>query len=145
MFILWEFVLLRVQFKKYSSLVLFITDDGSPHRLCKIKDPQPNCYRCDECFKFFTRRDHLRTHKKNLHGEDAGPFACIVCSQLYKNIDSLRKHIAKFHVTQTKIRLEQSKRIWCWHCYNSWILKFVWKFFIDILWHWIVGSLWIFT
>lgn len=82
--------------------VLVITDDVSPRRLCRLKDPQPNCYRCDVCFKFFTRRDHLRTHKKNLHGEDAGPFACIVCSQLYKNIDSLRKHIAKFHVTRAE-------------------------------------------
>jgi uncharacterized Zn-finger protein len=102
--------------------------------LCRFKDPQPSSYRCDVCFKFFTRRDHLRTHKKNLHGEDAGPFACIVCSQLYKNIDSLRKHIAKFHVARTKTRLDQTKHIWCWHCYSSWILESVWKIFIEILW-----------
>lgn len=81
---------------------LIIADNGSPRRFCRFKDPQTNCYRCDVCFKCFTRRDHLRTHKKNLHGEDAGPFACIVCSQLYKNVDSLRKHIAKFHVTRAK-------------------------------------------
>ncbi|XP_021914810.1 broad-complex core protein isoforms 1/2/3/4/5-like isoform X3 [Zootermopsis nevadensis] len=86
-------------------------DYGSSRRLCRFKVPQPNSYRCDVCFKFFTRRDHLRTHKKNLHGEDAGPFACIVCSQLYKNIDSLRKHIAKFHVPRTNTRLDQTKHI----------------------------------
>jgi len=91
---------------------LIIADSGSSHRLWRFKDPQANCYRCDVCFKCFTRRDHLRTHKKNLHGEDAGPFACIVCSQLYKNVDSLRKHIAKFHVMRAK-PTDKTKLIWC--------------------------------
>lgn len=54
-------------------------------------------YKCEKCMKRFSRRDHLRTHEKNIHGEDAGPFACVICSQLYKNAESLRKHIAKFH------------------------------------------------
>lgn len=54
-------------------------------------------YKCIECKKRFSRRDHLRTHEKNIHGENAGPFACVICSQLYKNSESLRKHIAKFH------------------------------------------------
>ncbi|XP_063244649.1 protein bric-a-brac 2-like isoform X3 [Bacillus rossius redtenbacheri] len=60
-------------------------------------------FRCGTCSKQFSRRDHLRTHEKNIHGEDAGPFACIVCSQIYKNADSLRKHIAKFHVARLKL------------------------------------------
>lgn len=55
-------------------------------------------YRCPSCSKRFTRRDHLRTHEKNIHGEDAGPFACVICAQLYKNSESLRKHVAKFHM-----------------------------------------------
>lgn len=54
-------------------------------------------FRCEKCTKGFSRKDHLRTHEKNIHGEDAGPFACMMCSQLYKNSESLRKHIAKFH------------------------------------------------
>jgi len=105
---------------------LIIADNGSSRRLCRFKDPPTNCYRCDVCFKCFTRRDHLRTHKKNLHGEDAGPFACIVCSQLYKNVDSLRKHIAKFHVMRAK-PTDKTKLIWCWHYYWSLILEFVWN------------------
>lgn len=54
-------------------------------------------FKCPDCMKYFTRKDHLRTHYKNLHGEDVGPFACLACSQLYKNADSLRKHVAKYH------------------------------------------------
>lgn len=50
------------------------------------------------CPKKFSRRDHLRTHEKNIHGEDAGPFVCMNCSQLYKNAESLRKHNSKFHM-----------------------------------------------
>lgn len=122
--------------------VLVITDDVSPRRMCRLKDPQPNCYRCDVCFKFFTRRDHLRTHKKNLHGEDAGPFACIVCSQLYKNIDSLRKHIAKFHVTRADA-VDKKKLIWCSHYYSFWILEFVWK--LQNCNIWTLGNLWTVT
>ncbi|XP_046387395.1 broad-complex core protein isoforms 1/2/3/4/5-like isoform X5 [Ischnura elegans] len=61
-------------------------------------------YKCSICDKYFTRRDHLKTHTKNLHGEDLGPFACIICSQLYKNADSLRKHIGKYHVLKEKER-----------------------------------------
>jgi hypothetical protein len=125
--------LVRISFYKsnYSRNIcllcfLIIADNGFPHRLCRFKDPKTNCYRCDVCYKFFTRRDHLRTHKKNLHGEDAGPFVCIVCSQLYKNVDSLRKHFSKFHITRTKLT-DNKKLTWCWHYYWSWIVEFVWN------------------
>lgn len=69
-------------------------------------------YKCEKCEKRFSRRDHLRTHEKNIHGEDAGPFACMICAQMYKNSESLRKHIAKFHfqrgtdVQSNKIKTE---------------------------------------
>lgn len=63
-----------------------------------IKHP----YKCEKCSKQFSRRDHLRTHEKNIHGEDAGPFTCVICSQLYKNSESLRKHIAKFHIVKVQ-------------------------------------------
>ncbi|XP_066256888.1 protein bric-a-brac 2-like isoform X1 [Euwallacea similis] len=56
-------------------------------------------YQCEQCLKRFSRRDHLRTHEKNIHGSDAGPFKCLICEQLYKNTESLRKHISKFHFT----------------------------------------------
>ncbi|XP_026286103.1 protein tramtrack, beta isoform isoform X1 [Frankliniella occidentalis] len=57
-------------------------------------------YRCTLCQKTFTRRDHLRTHERNLHGQDAGPFTCCICMQLYKNADSLRKHVTKYHFSR---------------------------------------------
>lgn len=68
--------------------------NGTPNQ---SQNKRITSYQCEKCFKFFSRRDHLRTHFKNIHGEDAGPFACVICSQLYKNAESLRKHIAKFH------------------------------------------------
>ncbi|XP_045462332.1 protein tramtrack, beta isoform-like isoform X2 [Harmonia axyridis] len=69
-------------------------DQGKPDAKYGLKPS----YLCEMCPKRFSRRDHLRTHEKNIHGEDAGPFVCIVCSQLYKNTESLRKHISKFHL-----------------------------------------------
>uniref|UniRef100_A0A6P7F747 Protein abrupt-like isoform X2 n=1 Tax=Diabrotica virgifera virgifera TaxID=50390 RepID=A0A6P7F747_DIAVI len=66
-------------------------------------------YQCGQCMKKFSRRDHLRTHEKNIHGEFAGPFKCVICSQMYKNAESLRKHIAKFHfstINETIQRIE---------------------------------------
>ncbi|KAJ8922369.1 hypothetical protein NQ315_004312 [Exocentrus adspersus] len=66
-------------------------------------------YQCGQCLKRFSRRDHLRTHEKNIHGEFAGPFKCVICEQLYKNTESLRKHIAKFHfstINETIQRIE---------------------------------------
>ncbi|KAK9877161.1 hypothetical protein WA026_016903 [Henosepilachna vigintioctopunctata] len=71
-----------------------IADQGKPDAKYAVKPS----YLCQKCPKKFTRRDHLRTHEKNIHGEDAGPFVCMVCSQLYKNTESLRKHISKFHM-----------------------------------------------
>ncbi|XP_044732720.1 protein tramtrack, beta isoform-like isoform X2 [Chrysoperla carnea] len=65
------------------------------------QDIKKSNYQCQICNKCFTRRDHLKTHHKNLHGEDKGPFECYVCSQLYKNSESLRKHISKFHSAAT--------------------------------------------
>ncbi|XP_017781111.1 PREDICTED: protein abrupt-like isoform X1 [Nicrophorus vespilloides] len=71
--------------------------DANPHENGKSVVLNRNGYKCGKCLKMFSRRDHLRTHEKNIHGEDVGPFACTICSQLYKNSESLRKHIAKFH------------------------------------------------
>ncbi|XP_044257749.1 broad-complex core protein isoforms 1/2/3/4/5-like isoform X1 [Tribolium madens] len=70
-----------------------LSDQGKPETKCVNR----HTYQCEKCYKKFSRRDHLRTHEKNIHGEDAGPFVCVICSQLYKNTESLRKHIAKFH------------------------------------------------
>ncbi|XP_065161077.1 protein tramtrack, beta isoform-like isoform X3 [Atheta coriaria] len=55
-------------------------------------------FKCKQCGRAFTRRDHLKTHEKNIHGDAAGPFACKMCAQYYKNAESLRKHVAKFHL-----------------------------------------------
>ncbi|KAJ8951371.1 hypothetical protein NQ318_009307 [Aromia moschata] len=80
------------------------SDQGRPERLAG-----KNLYQCGQCLKRFSRRDHLRTHEKNIHGEFAGPFKCVICEQLYKNTESLRKHIAKFHfstINETIQRIE---------------------------------------
>ncbi|KAJ8969470.1 hypothetical protein NQ317_015285 [Molorchus minor] len=74
-----------------SSADINSSDQGKPEKLNK------HLYQCGQCLKKFSRRDHLRTHEKNIHGEFAGPFKCVICEQLYKNTESLRKHLAKFH------------------------------------------------
>ncbi|KAJ8970445.1 hypothetical protein NQ314_001240 [Rhamnusium bicolor] len=77
---------------------------GKPEKLLN-----KHLYQCGQCLKKFSRRDHLRTHEKNIHGEFAGPFKCVICEQLYKNTESLRKHIAKFHfstINETIQRIE---------------------------------------
>ncbi|XP_067003532.2 protein bric-a-brac 1 isoform X4 [Anabrus simplex] len=78
-----------------------VQDIGQPLKGNSVATP--NRYQCGICKKYFTRRDHLNTHMKNLHGEDVGPFSCIICLRLYKNVDSLRKHIAKYHVSRPSI------------------------------------------
>ncbi|KAJ1523573.1 hypothetical protein ONE63_001420 [Megalurothrips usitatus] len=61
-------------------------------------------YRCTLCQKTYTRRDHLRTHERNLHGPDVGPLCCHICMQLYKNADSLRKHVTKYHFSRETVQ-----------------------------------------
>ncbi|XP_018569871.1 protein tramtrack, beta isoform isoform X1 [Anoplophora glabripennis] len=81
------------------------SDQGRPEKVLGNK----HLYQCGQCLKKFSRRDHLRTHEKNIHGEFAGPFKCVICGQLYKNTESLRKHIAKFHsstINETIQRIE---------------------------------------
>lgn len=53
-------------------------------------------FECNKCFKQFTRRDHLRTHEANIHGENK-PLVCETCKKYYKNNESMRKHMAKYH------------------------------------------------
>ncbi|CAH0546646.1 unnamed protein product [Brassicogethes aeneus] len=76
-----------------------------------IKFNNKQTYQCDKCWKKFSRRDHLRTHEKNIHGEDAGPFVCAICSQLYKNTESLRKHIAKFHFPKDNSHVQALQKL----------------------------------
>ncbi|GLH15416.1 Longitudinals lacking protein-like [Gryllus bimaculatus] len=79
-------------------------------------------YQCEICQKFFTRRDHLTTHFKNLHGEDAGPFSCIVCSQLYKNADSGGKQTVE-RVGPLASNAQPPKEFVCSVCGKNFIRK----------------------
>nr|CAH7752115.1 unnamed protein product [Callosobruchus chinensis] len=84
--------------------VTWFGSEGDPNfteqgKLEKFQQHNRNPYQCSQCKKRFSRKDHLRTHEKNIHGEFAGPFRCSICEQFYKNTESLRKHMAKFHLS----------------------------------------------
>jgi KRAB domain-containing zinc finger protein len=57
---------------------------------------------CPECNKIFTRRDNLKCHYQNIHGEARGPFSCSLCGKLTKNLSSLRAHIYDYHKPKGK-------------------------------------------
>ncbi|KAK3921215.1 Transcriptional repressor CTCFL [Frankliniella fusca] len=52
---------------------------------------------CPVCQKKFTRRDNLKSHFSNLHGEHRGPFRCSYCFKVTKNKMSLRAHMKNYH------------------------------------------------
>lgn len=52
---------------------------------------------CPVCQKKFTRRDNLKSHFSNLHGEHRGPFRCSFCFKVTKNKMSLRAHMKNYH------------------------------------------------
>ncbi|KAF4521406.1 hypothetical protein B566_EDAN016979 [Ephemera danica] len=74
-------------------------DRSKPKRV-RVRDPTRTTTRlfsCDECEKSYKYKGDLQYHKRNLHGDLAGPFPCIVCSALFKNRASLRKHMNFVH------------------------------------------------
>ncbi|GLH15420.1 Protein suppressor of hairy wing [Gryllus bimaculatus] len=115
-----------------TSLKRHITDRHNPGqyvpcKICGYHPPNEDIfkylrYQCEICQKFFTRRDHLTTHFKNLHGEDAGPFSCIVCSQLYKNADSGGKQTVE-RVGPLASNAQPPKEFVCSVCGKNFIRK----------------------
>ncbi|KAF4521385.1 hypothetical protein B566_EDAN018143 [Ephemera danica] len=54
-------------------------------------------FACKFCNKSYTMKHNLSLHKRNIHGEDAGPFKCPFCLSIYKNRHTLRSHIYYAH------------------------------------------------
>ncbi|XP_034254303.1 zinc finger protein 628-like [Thrips palmi] len=63
---------------------------------------------CPVCQKSFTRRDNLKSHFSNLHGEHRGPFRCSFCFKVTKNKMSLRAHMKNYHPNQLQRRKSSS-------------------------------------
>lgn len=59
---------------------------------------------CPVCQKKFTRRDNLKSHYSNLHGEHRGPFRCSFCFKVTKNKMSLRAHMKNYHPNKLQRR-----------------------------------------
>ncbi|KAE8742945.1 hypothetical protein FOCC_FOCC011439 [Frankliniella occidentalis] len=59
---------------------------------------------CPVCQKRFTRRDNLKSHFSNLHGEHRGPFRCSFCFKVTKNKMSLRAHMKNYHPNKMQRR-----------------------------------------
>ena len=59
---------------------------------------------CPVCQKKFTRRDNLKSHFSNLHGEHRGPFRCSYCFKVTKNKMSLRAHMKNYHPNEMQRR-----------------------------------------
>lgn len=54
-------------------------------------------FQCKFCDKSYTLKHNLSLHKRNIHGQDAGPFKCPFCQYMYKNKHTLRSHIYYAH------------------------------------------------
>lgn len=63
---------------------------------------------CPVCQKSFTRRDNLKSHFSNLHGEHRGPFRCSFCFKVTKNKMSLRAHMKNYHPNHLQRRKSSS-------------------------------------
>ncbi|RZC40901.1 tramtrack, beta isoform-like [Asbolus verrucosus] len=86
-----------------------LSDQGRPS---ETKYNNRHTYQCEKCYKKFSRRDHLRTHEKNIHGEDAGPFVCVICSQLYKNTEN------------EKYLVDQKVYVYCPYCCRKFVNRY---------------------
>ncbi|KAG7153920.1 Zinc finger protein 358-like 4 [Homarus americanus] len=64
-------------------------------------------FRCTFCAKEYTQSSHLKTHMRNIHGDNCG-YTCSECSVVVLCRSSLRRHMSTVHAKSTKFT--------CPHC-----------------------------
>ena len=62
-------------------------------------------YLCRDCFKSFSRSDHLQWHSRVVHGE--GLYKCGFCDIGFKSTAALKIHITRFHTPKESEYLSQ--------------------------------------
>ncbi|ENN80950.1 hypothetical protein YQE_02655, partial [Dendroctonus ponderosae] len=88
-------------------------DQGTSKGESRTTNAFKHVYQCEKCMKKFTRRDHLRTHEKNIHGSDAGPFKCSICEQLYKNMEN-----------SSLYAIDAKEHVFCPHCCRKFVNRY---------------------
>ena len=58
--------------------------------LQKQKKEKENNYECDLCEKYFTRSDHLESHRRSVHTDHCSK--CDICSKTFKNERAFKNH-----------------------------------------------------
>ncbi|KAF4521399.1 hypothetical protein B566_EDAN018157 [Ephemera danica] len=91
----------RCRFQKYTIYLNFALQINSPggwftgkiRRRRATRFSPGKKFFCQYCKKVFCRKDNLRTHVKNIHGELAVPRTCSKCLKVYKNANSFNVHL----------------------------------------------------
>ena len=69
------------------------------HEFRKLSKNEADCFHCDKCVdKWFRRKDLLRKHIKNVHGEKK--FDCNFCGKKFTVKCNMEKHIKVIHKKQ---------------------------------------------
>jgi hypothetical protein len=73
------------------------TTSGSFTDTFVTQPPTQKKFVCQQCTNSYHQRSHLYRHEMNVHGEHAVPSECHICARVYKNRDSLRRHLNLRH------------------------------------------------
>ena len=52
---------------------------------------------CPECDQIFSREEHMRSHFRNVHADQADMFKCDICDKSFKHTFTLRRHVKQVH------------------------------------------------
>ena len=75
-----------------------LTDCGNPYlfqnHLALREQLTNGQVQCEECYKTFSRRVHLKAHQRSHHRNEK-PFVCPICSKGFTRKASMEEHVAR--------------------------------------------------